>query len=81
MERKTYTDQYKAKVERYLSLVKVVKGGLSWRDLARLMGQSPQNFHQKIKRGSLDATELFQLADVLGASVRFVDKKTGKILI
>lgn len=81
MERKAYSEAYKDKVKEYLNLVRVVKGDISWQDLADLTGQSVQNLHQKIKRGSLNATELWQIAKVLGCEVKFVDKKTGKVII
>lgn len=81
MKTKPYSDMYRKQVKEYLDLIRVKYGNISYADLARLIDQTPQNFHQKVKRGSINATELFQIADVLDASVHFVDKKTRKIII
>ena len=40
-----------------------------------------RNLNQKIKRGSLNSTELWKIADVLGCQVVFADKRTGKVII
>lgn len=81
MERKAYTEAYKDQVEQYLNLVRVVKGNVSLRKLADYTDQSVQNLSQKLKRGSLNATELWQIAEVFDCDVKFVDKKTGKVII
>ena len=81
MERKAYTEAYKDQVEQYLNLVRVVKDNTSLRKLAEYTDQSVQNLSQKIKRGSLNATELWQIAEVFDCDVKFVDKKTGKVII
>ena len=81
MNRMQCQEMYRKQLEEYIDLVRVKMGGLKWRDLAELTGQSHQNLHQKIKRGSLNAAELYHIADVLGAQIKFVDKRTGKIII
>lgn len=81
MKTKPYSDMYRSQVKEYLDLIRVKYDNISYADLARLIDQTPQNFHQKVLRGSLNVTELFQIADVLNASVHFVDQKTGKIVI
>ena len=81
MGRAIAAPEYRDKVKLYLDLVRVVKGNISWRQIGDLTGQSYQNLHNKATRGSLTAAELFQIADVLDADVKFVDKRTGRILI
>ena len=49
--------------------------------LARGLRQSPQNLNKKFVNGTIRADEMFQIADLLGASVRFIDKETGKAII
>lgn len=39
---------------------------ISLAELARRIGQSPQNFHQKLKRGTLTIEELDRIAKELG---------------
>ena len=73
-------DPYRKQVTEYLKLVNVKKG-ISMSELARLTGQSVQNLHNKVSSGSLRASELFMIADTLGASVHFIDKRTGKPII
>ena len=53
----TTTDQIK---------VLCVRMGISASELARQIGQSPQNFNAKLKRGTLTEKELIQIADNLG---------------
>jgi len=81
MERRNSSRIYKDKVERYINLVMIKKGDLTKQDIARMTDMSPQNYSQKLKRGSLSATELFQIADKLNAEVKFVDRASGKIII
>lgn len=42
-----------------------VKMGISISELARRIGQSPQNFSAKLKRGTITDKELVEIADVL----------------
>lgn len=77
---KTNSDPYKGQIKEYLKLV-AVKKGISMSEVARMSGQSVQNLHGKLTNGSLKASELFMIADLLGASVHFIDKRTGKQII
>lgn len=49
-------------------------------ELARRMGQSPQNLSNKYRRGTLKVAELEQAADALGSDLQilFIDRETGK---
>ena len=53
--------------------------GIKEAELARRMGQSPQNLSNKYRRGTLKVSELEQAADALGAELHiiFVDRGTG----
>lgn len=42
------------------------KMNISISELARLIGQSPQNFNKKLKRNTVNLEELFTIASVLG---------------
>ena len=81
MERKQYSKKYKEQVENYLKLVMIKKGNMSKQDVADLIDQSLQNYNQKLKRGSLNATELFMIADAMNADVKFVDRLTGHVIV
>lgn len=45
-----------------------VRMGISAAGLARQIGQSPQNFNAKLKRGTITEKDLIQIADILGIS-------------
>ena len=45
-----------------------VRMGISISELARRIGQSPQNFSAKLKRGTITDTELVKIADTLNIS-------------
>lgn len=45
-----------------------VRMGISVAELARKIGQSPQNFNAKLKRGTITEKKLIQIADILGIS-------------
>ena len=49
-------------------------------ELARRMGQYPQNLSNKYRRGTLKVAELEQAADALGSELQilFIDRETGK---
>lgn len=40
--------------------------GISVAELARRIGQTPQNFNKKLKQETVSTEELMQIADVLG---------------
>lgn len=54
--------------------------GISFTELARLTGQSPQNLNNKMRNNSMRTSELFKIADVLGAEIHFTDK-SGNIIV
>lgn len=43
-----------------------IKMNISVSELARRIGQSPQNFNKKLKRGTVNLDELFAIADTFG---------------
>lgn len=51
------------------------------RELGRRMGQSAQNLNSKFQRGSFRPEEIMEIADALGASVKFIDRETGKPIV
>ena len=61
-----------------IALVK--RGNLSESELARRMGISPQNLHNKMKRDNFTETDLREIAAALGLEldISFIDPATGK---
>lgn len=61
-----------------IALVK--RGNLSESELARRMGISPQNLHNKMKRDNFNERELREIAEALGLrlDISFVDPNTGE---
>ncbi len=51
--------------------------GKSQNSLARDLGETPQNFSQKLKNGTLKASEFFNIIEFLGLEASFYDKDTG----
>ena len=58
----------------------VKRGNISEAELARRVGVSPQNFHNKMKRDNFTETDLREIADALGLrlEIRFVNPETGE---
>lgn len=58
-------------------------GNVSEAELARRLGQTPQNFNKKMKRESFSLDELDTIASCMGCrlSVQFVDQDTGAVLV
>ena len=58
----------------------VKRGNLSEAELARRMGISPQNFHNKMKRDNFTETDLREIAEALGLrlEISFIDPETGE---
>ena len=54
--------------------------GIKEAELARRMGQSPQNLSNKYRRGTLKVSELEDAANALDADLEivFIDRATGK---
>lgn len=44
-----------------------VRSGISLSELARRIGQTPQNFNAKLKRNTITQEEMIQIAQVLNA--------------
>jgi transcriptional regulator with XRE-family HTH domain len=61
-----------------IALVK--RGNLSESELARRIGISPQNFHNKMKRDNFTETDLREIAEALGLrlEISFIDPETGE---
>lgn len=73
------TKDYAKQMIEYINLMRVAKGGLTWRQLAKMVGTSVQNLHIKVNEGSMRATDLYMIADVMDCDVKFIDRKTGKV--
>lgn len=60
-----------------IALVK--RGNLSESELARRMGISPQNLHNKMNRDNFTESDLRQIAEALGLQleISFIDPATG----
>lgn len=60
-----------------------VKRNITEAELARRMGQTPQNINNKYKRNTFKVSELEKIADALGAtlSISFIDNETGNPII
>lgn len=58
----------------------VKRGNISEAELARRVGVSPQNFHQKMKRDNFSETDLNEIAQALGLrlEIAFIDPETGE---
>ena len=61
-----------------IALVK--RGNISESELARRIGTSPQNLHNKMKRDNFSEAELHAIAEALGLKleITFVDPETGE---
>ncbi len=70
-------------VREYINLCRVKRGNMTESELARRMGQTPQNLNNKYKRNSFKISELEKIAEALDAelNVQFIDKETGKPII
>lgn len=70
-------------IREYIRLCCVKRGNITESELARRMGQTPQNLNNKYKRNTFKISELEKVAEALGArlEVTFVDKETGEKII
>lgn len=59
-----------------------IKKSISMSELARRLGESPQNFHLKIKRNTIKDIDLKEAAKAMNCDVEIVykDKKTGEVI-
>ena len=60
----------------------VKEGNITESELARRLGISPQNLHNKMKRDNFDEQELARIADVLDCDYNytFTRRKTGEVI-
>ena len=63
-----------------IRILLVKRGNISEAELARRMGISPQNLHNKMKRDNFTETDLREIAEALGLrlEISFVDPETGE---
>lgn len=63
-----------------IALVK--RGNMSESELARRMGTTPQNLHNKFKRDNFTVSDLQSIAEALDCdlNIQFISKETGKPL-
>ena len=56
----------------------VKRGNISEAELARRVGVTPQNFHNKMKRDNFTETDLREIADALGLEldIAFINPET-----
>lgn len=62
--------------------VLALKKGISLSELARRLGESPQNYNTKFKRNSIKDHDLKESAKALGCEVEIIyrDKTTGEVI-
>jgi IS30 family transposase len=63
-----------------IRIMLVKQGNISEAELARRLGQTPQNFHHKMKRDNFSEKELREIADALdcGLKINFIMNKIGE---
>ena len=59
----------------YILKGKLAENGISLRKFAEQMNTSPENLHQKIKRGSITYDYAQEIADILGYDIEWVKRK------
>ena len=65
-----------------IRILLVKRNNISEAELARRIGISPQNLHNKFKRNNFTTTDLMEIADALDCDLRidFIDKETKTAL-
>jgi transcriptional regulator with XRE-family HTH domain len=63
-----------------IRILLVKQGNISEAELARRLGQTPQNFYHKMKRDNFSEEELREIAAALGCGleITFIDNATGE---
>jgi hypothetical protein len=63
-----------------IRLLLVKQGNISEAELARRLGQTPQNFYHKMKRDNFSEEELWEIAAVMGCAleINFINSETGE---
>ena len=65
-----------------IRIILVKRGNMSESELARRMGTTPQNLHNKFKRDNFTVSDLQSIAEALDCdlNIQFISKETGKPL-
>jgi transcriptional regulator len=63
-----------------IRLLLVKQNNITEAELARMLGNTPANLYQKMKRDNFSEQDLRDIGNVLGCDVkiRFVDRQTGE---
>jgi hypothetical protein len=61
-----------------IRIMLVKKGNIAEAELARRLGQTPQNFYHKMKRDNFSEEELREIAAAIGCEleINFIDSET-----
>lgn len=64
----------------YIRILLVKRGNMTETELAKRIGTSPQNIHNKFKRNNFTMKDLQEIATALDCDldVRFIDHTTGQ---
>ncbi len=64
----------------YIRILLVKRGNMTETELAKRIGTSPQNIHNKFKRNNFTMKDLHEIAEALDCDldVRFIDHTTGQ---
>lgn len=54
---------------------KLAENGLNMRKLAFMLNMSPENLHQKVKRGSISYDNAQKIAELLGYKIEWIKSK------
>lgn len=65
-----------------IRIMLVKSGNISESELARRLGISPQNLHNKMKRDNFTESDLREIANALNCNlkIQFILKETGEVL-
>lgn len=63
-----------------IRIMRIKCGNISERDLSKLMGTTPQNLNNKMRRDDFKVSELEKIANVMGYKmvIKFVNIETGE---
>ena len=65
-----------------IRIMLVKSGNISESELARRLGISPQNLHNKMKRDNFTESDSREIANALNCNlkIQFISKETGEVL-
>ena len=65
-----------------IRIMLVKSGNISESELARRLGISPQNLHNKMKRDNFTESDLREIANALNCNlkIQYISKETGEVL-